>query len=243
MAGKKDYFSVADEPALNKEGRFITDPAERTADFPVSRDDELTMLRDSVYSEPFQNQTAGNIHDHIEARSRGVSFAELLLITLLAGTLGGILAVPGVFLSGMQGWSRIIMLVLLGPLVEEFLKQSGMLYLLEKKPFYVSGRWQFILAALMGGLLFAVCENLIYQYIYLRLLSDETLRDIMIFRWKYCTLLHVGCTLISSFGLDYAWRQSRKEKVLFNFQYAYVFFGIAIAVHGIYNFCAFVFSR
>ena len=63
---------------------------------------------------------------------------------------------------------RYLYLIVFGPVIEELAKQSGMTYLLEKKPYRVFAAWQFLFVALLSGLGFAVIENLVYIYVYAR---------------------------------------------------------------------------
>lgn len=232
---KKDLFSVGDEPALRHGGGFEPDPAERKAVPARPLRDRYEELRDSVFNEPFQPDNARTFRAELDRRSARLSGPLRFRITAAAGILGGIAAVPCVFLAGTPGWGGVVYLTLFGPAAEELLKQLGMLYLLEKRPYTVSRRWQFPLAAFFGGLLFATVENLVYAHIYLARLPAAELGRIMAFRWTICTALHVGCTLISGLGLERAWRESRQAGTPFNLQPACLYFAAAITLHGLYN--------
>ncbi|MBR3689422.1 MAG: PrsW family intramembrane metalloprotease, partial [Lentisphaeria bacterium] len=87
----------------------------------------------------------------------------------------------------------------------------------------------------LGGAVFSVLENLIYQYIYLRTLPPEKLADIIAFRWTICTALHILCTVISSMGLRHVWRESLEKERPCRIYEAFPWFAAATAVHGLYN--------
>ncbi len=186
-----------------------------------------------------ENEPAIKIQDTSPiADAPPISDATRLAVTVCLGIVGGILAIPGVlmalFTTG-HGSLFLVYIILIGPTVEEILKQSGLLFLLLRKPYLVGRRWQFPLASLLGALTFAVLENLIYQHIYLSSLPHDQLMKTMAFRWVVCTALHLVCSAVSGAGLLYAWERSRKQGELFNFRYSLHGYGLAIAIHCAYN--------
>ena len=133
------------------------------------------------------------------------------------------------------------MLVVFGPFAEETLKQCGMIFQLEKMPHTIRSDWQFFLAGTMGGLVFSVLENLLYQYVYLQKLPPDRLASVMEFRWIICTFLHISCTWVSAFGLRGVWHDSRKRGIPCQISDAFPWFAMAMAIHGAYNLSAFLF--
>ena len=123
------------------------------------------------------------------------------VISVLAGVAGGFFAVPAVILNEIANMFSAVsflsagafVLVVLGPFAEETLKQSGAIFQMEKMRGSIRYGWQFFLSGMLGGLVFSVLENLIYQYIYLRNLTPEKLAAAMAFRWTICTSLHMLC--------------------------------------------------
>ena len=150
---------------------------------------------------------------------------------------------PSVFLQGGGSYFAILLLVVFGPFVEESCKQIGMIFQLEKLPSTVRHGWQIFTVAAISGAVFSVIENLLYRYVYLSKLPAERLSDVMDFRWKYCTLLHVGCTLISAVGLRRVWQDSRRDGVPCRIEKAFGWFVAAMVVHGLYNFTTFFMER
>ena len=160
----------------------------------------------------------------------------LPVLSILSGIVGGLFAVPAIFLNGLGSWFGFIMLVFLGPFAEESLKQSGTIFQLEKMPGSLRFDWQFFLTGVIGGAVFGVLENLIYEYIYLWSLTPEKLAVVMAFRWTICMMVHVLCTVISSMGLRRIWRESMEKGRPCRISDAFPWVAAATFVHGLYNF-------
>jgi RsiW-degrading membrane proteinase PrsW (M82 family) len=139
-------------------------------------------------------------------------------------------------MASNRGWYGILYIVIVAPVIEELLKQSGMIYLLEKKPYRVFAAWQFVFSALLSALVFATIENLLYINVYARsadLISHEAFAY---FRWTVCTALHMGCSAIASMGMIHVWKKH-------DLSVAFSYFVVAMAVHGCYNFVAIFFDK
>jgi hypothetical protein len=238
---KRDFLSAHREPALGG-GPMAHDPAEFRAE-PVNRPAaEIDAIRDAVANEPHlaHAATAGAppaFHIWLDDRRQRCRLFGNLGVTLLAALVGGPFAIAGAFITGRQGLFAGIYVVLFGPVVEELLKQSGMVYLLERRPYRIFAAWQFVVAAALSALIFATVENLMYIHLY----ADEALIDMPSFaqfRWKVCTALHVCCSVIASLGLVRVWKHQRAHGVPADLSRAFPLFVAAIAVHGIYNLCA-----
>ncbi len=194
------------EPALHPElaDGVAAEPA-------AASSGSIDRLRDSVWTEPEMAAFAPagcSYQEQLALRAARVSDTQAVGMTVVAGVLGGLLAVPGVFLAGNPGfgvWGAIVG----APVVEELLKQAGMLLVLERYPWFLKRGIQFLLGALLSSLLFATIENLIYAHVYLAKLPPDKWAETMAFRWCWCTVLHVSCALIASAGLWRAWRRSR----------------------------------
>ena len=119
----------------------------------------------------------------------------------LGNFIAGPFAAMGAFMSGRQTVFRILYLILFAPVIEELLKQSGMIYLLEKKPYRIFSGGQFIVAAIISAGVFASIENLLYIHFYSNGQTFESFSDFCCFRWGVCTSLHVVCSVIASFTI------------------------------------------
>ena len=218
------------------------DPAEYRAE-PVNEPAaEIDIIRDAVANEPHLATADAPgapppFHVWLDERRHQCSLFGNLNVTLLAALVGGPFAIAGAFIAGKPGVFAGIYIILFGPVVEELLKQSGMVYVLERRPYRIFAAWQFVFAAALSALIFATVENLMYIHLYV----DEELIDIESFaqfRWKVCTALHVCCSVVASLGLIRVWNHQRVNGVPADLSRAFPLFVVAIAIHGIYNLCA-----
>lgn len=256
MKGKRrDLFATDREPALGGVGGFEPDPAEdkvarREQSFLAMPVAEIDALRDSVLSEPSLDPgvRAGlgfereDFAGWLALRKLRVSFAGLLVVTVLAGLAGGPFAVFGALAkSGLGGVSALLWIgyaIVLGPMIEEMLKQSGALFLLERRPYWLKYGWQFPVIALISAGLFATIENVMYINGPLQRLEGDAFVAAVQFRWRYCTLLHVACSLIASVGMWKVWRRQLEDGAPAQLSVGYPWIVTAVICHGAYNLAA-----
>ncbi len=154
------------------------------------------------------------------------------LVTLFLVATGGLFAILGVFLShprpGVQG---ILMLVLIGPALEEMLKIGATAIMVENRPYLFRSAAQIVIAVAASALVFSVLENVLYIHVYHRD-ATETFR---LWRWTVCTALHVGATLIAGMGLVKSWRKGREDLTKPRMEHAYPYIVTAVILHGAYN--------
>jgi RsiW-degrading membrane proteinase PrsW (M82 family) len=236
MVKNNDYFDVRNEPWL-KEGAFKTDPSEQKVPPTASGDDELADRQNSVAYEPALTGKLEQpyIGDWIQEQRQRCSLAGNLGATLLAALIGGPFAVVGAFMAGRQTSAAILYTVLFAPIIEELLKQSGMIYLLEKKPYRLFSATQFLFGALISALIFAGIENLMYIHLYTAGKDLNNPADYALFRWTVCTGLHGVCSLIASIGLIRLWKRQQTDGRAIDLAGAYPCFATAMVLHGLYN--------
>ncbi|MCR4574423.1 MAG: PrsW family intramembrane metalloprotease [Lentisphaeria bacterium] len=232
----KKLFSVDNEIAVHSDIPHETasekNPLTETETEPANSDSYYTSV---AFEQGIPLMPVGSYRQKLAAESAKYTFGKVLVITLLCGVVGGLLSVPAVFLQGNGTKITILLLVVFGPFVEESCKQLGMIVQLEKIPASVKYSWQFFLVAAMGGAIFSILENLIYEHVYLAKLPADQLVEIMAFRWKYCVILHVSCPLISAFGLRRVWLKSLADGLPCKIEKAFYWFVAAMTVHGLYN--------
>ena len=235
---RKKFFSVEDEVALHPEKVKPASQREELPDPPAERDKSSeACYYSSVAFEPGVGGGASPEYRELLRREQArYPDALLPVLSVLSGAVGGIFAVPAVFLNGNASWIGLFMLVFLGPFAEETLKQSGAIFQLEKMRGSLRYGWQFFLSGVLGGAVFGVLENLIYRYVYLAKLPPEKLASVMTFRWTICTLLHILTTLVSSMGLRRVWRESLEKERPCQLANAFPWFAAATFIHGLYNF-------
>ncbi len=230
------YLSTEHEPALGA-GPFDLDPAETRATPIERRPDDLEMLRDDVAIEPALPQHADSHrwNGWLRRKREECSLPGNLAATVAVALLGGPFAIFGAMITAGQGFGPLLYVIVFGPVVEELLKQSGMTYLLEKKPYRVFSAWQFLFAAVVSGLAFATIENLVYIHVYMPAQGVADIEATAAWRWAVCTPLHVGCSMIASLGLIRAWRRHLHDGRPADLSAAFPWFVAAMVLHGAYN--------
>ncbi len=241
---RKSLFSVEDEVALHPERNRERPQAE---DLPEARE-EITDPESCYYSSTAFEPGVGDgdstkYRELLRREQNRYSGTVVPVISVLAGVAGGFFAVPAVILNEIANMFSAVsflsagafVLVVLGPFAEETLKQSGAIFQMEKMRGSIRYGWQFFLSGMLGGLVFSVLENLIYQYIYLRNLTPEKLAAAMAFRWTICTSLHMLCPLVSAMGLRRVWRDSLAKERPCRISDAFPWFAAATFIHGLYN--------
>jgi len=241
---KKEYLSAEFEPA-HRQGRFEPDPSELRAAQLRLQTDDVASVRDSVRNEPAIHEGVDQwyLRDWIEQKRSQCSVWGNLGVAILAAALAGPFAILGAFMAGRQGWYGVLYVVVFAPVIEELLKQSGMIYLLEKKPYRVFAAWQFVFSAVVSAAIFATIENLLYIHLYVPsavlLVAPAVFAK---FRWTICTALHIACSGIASLGMIRVWRKQLADGKAADLTVAYPYFVAAIVVHGGYNLAATFFS-
>ncbi len=237
MTEKKEYFDVNAEPA-NFNGAFQPDPCEQKVPAIDGHEDEISTVRDSVLNEPaFTGQLKqAHLGQWLAQKRAECTLAGNWAVTLVAAFVGGLFAIVGALMTtDAQSWVTFLLIVLFAPIVEELLKQSGMIYLLEKKPYRICTAAQFIVAAVISALIFAAIENLMYIHLTANMVGIEDIVKFSSFRWKYCTLLHVSCSVIASLGLLRVWKKQLAEGRAADLAYGFWPFVTAMVIHGGYN--------
>jgi len=240
MKKRDKLFSVEDEVALHTDMNRERTHLEDMPEAPEKEADSNACYYSSTAFEPgVGNGNSAEYRELIRMEQECFPASSAPFLSILAGIAGGLFAVPAVFLDTLGSSLGFILglgaTVVIGPFAEETLKQSGAVFQLEKMRGSLRYGWQFFLSGALGGAVFSVLENLIYQYIYLRTLPPEKLADIMAFRWTICTALHILCTVISSMGLRHVWRESLEKERPCRIYEAFPWFAAATAVHGLYN--------
>jgi len=236
---KKEYLSAESEPT-NNDTEFEIDPAEQRAERPDAKQDEIASIRDSVFNEPAITLQKDEIYlgEWIEKKRAECSLAGNLGVAILAAMLGGPFAILGAFMASQHGWYGLIYIIIFAPIIEEILKQSGMIYLLEKKPYRVFAPWQFVFSAVFAALVFAAIENSLYIHLYSSPASIVDMETFTRFRWIVCTGIHLLCSVIASFGMIRVWKKQLKDGKAADLSSAFKYFAVAITIHGAYNLLA-----
>jgi hypothetical protein len=233
--------SVRDEPQFREES-FRPDPSEARAEEnleldPRDPDDEVIH---AAHDEPHLEVPGGGYGAWLRAKRAAVTPGESWRAVLLAAAAAGPLAIVGAFLGAPESGlgSGLLMIVLFGPAVEEVMKAAAASYLVEKRPWLLRSPVQILYCAAMGGLVFAVIENLIYLTVYIR----NPWPRLILWRWTVCTALHGVCSVIVGTGLARVWNSSVAESRRPRLEGALPFLVGAYLLHAVYNASAVVFA-
>lgn len=236
MTTPDEYFDVRSEPA-NTDGPLTPDSSEQKVPAIDGHEDEISTVRDSVLNEPALTGELKQAHlgQWLAEKRAACTPAGNWAVTLLAALAGGSFAIIGAFVVGRQTWVTVLYMVLFAPIIEELLKQSGMIYLLEKRPYRISSAAQFVVAAILSALIFSAVEN----QLYITLCSNNpAIQDpcaYACFRWRWCTMLHVTCSGIASLGLIRVWKKQTDEGRAADLANGFPAFAVAMGLHGVYN--------
>ncbi len=154
--------------------------------------------------------------------------AALVLTAGPFGIFGALTASGG---GGEVSLSGVLAVAVLAPVTEEITKVAGVLWAVEKRPYWFKSMAQVMLCALAGGLAFATIENLLYIYVYAPD-GGEAFRE---WRWSICTALHVNCSALAGFGLVRIWDKAIRTRTRPELALGMPFFALAMFAHGLYN--------
>ena len=193
---------------------------------------------DSIWMEPIQSQAGAEkgqqlYHEWIRGQKAEQTPVKTWIRTLLLSLFAGPLAIATALFTGHPG-AGILLIVVVGPLIEEIGKILLPLMVMEKNPVKFSCRLQLIVCAVAGGLVFSVIENFIYLNIYFPDAGPELIR----WRWSVCVMLHSGCSLIAGMGIAKSWKESEQNTQPPKYETAVPLLITAIVLHGSYNFLA-----
>jgi RsiW-degrading membrane proteinase PrsW (M82 family) len=142
---------------------------------------------------------------------------------------GGVLGVLGAFFQEATRGS-ILMVFVAGPMIEEVMKPAGVYLLMAYKPEVLNKRAYTALLAALGGLSFAVIENLIYLQIY----YPEHTRALVVMRYSAGLPMHNHTSIILGFGINRRLLASIKGEIPF-LQGNAKYFIIPMVLHSLYN--------
>jgi RsiW-degrading membrane proteinase PrsW (M82 family) len=142
---------------------------------------------------------------------------------------GGVFGILGAFVTETFHGS-ILGAYLAAPIIEETLKPSGLYLILAKWPRLLKNQIYIASLAALGGIVFALVENLVYLYIYI----PDPSPQIVLFRYTACVGIHAICSFIFGLGINQKLLASiRGETKLLS--YGKRFYFTAMALHSLFN--------
>ena len=155
---------------------------------------------------------------------------RVLAFVIAAG--GGVLGILGAII---QEWFQASPLVafVAAPMIEEVMKPAGVYLLLVRWPQTLTSRLYTALLAAVGGLSFALVENIIYLQVYF----PEHTQTLVVFRYSACLGLHVVCSFIVGFGVNQKLLASVRGEIPL-LKGNKKFFIIPMIIHSLFNIMA-----
>jgi RsiW-degrading membrane proteinase PrsW (M82 family) len=133
--------------------------------------------------------------------------------------------------NSLGGAALVLLLVAVGPLIEEIVKGAGALFLAEQRPWLVPAAWTLPVVTSLSGLVFASIEN----WWYLAVLIDDPSPQIVQWRWIFGPIVHGVGSLIVGLGAARLWRLAMATGRPAAFDVAQPFIVTAAVFHGLYN--------
>jgi len=159
------------------------------------------------------------------------------LVTLAIVVMAGPLAILGTLITA-TGYNAWLMMVVMGPTIEEILKIALPLWVVEKRPWLFSSSLQIFLCCAGAGLVFAAIENFVYLFIYF----PDPSSLLILWRWTVCVALHTGCSMVASLGLMTVYQNMLQRGTRPQLKDGSHWIVAAIVIHGGYNFLAILFN-
>ena len=145
---------------------------------------------------------------------------------------GGVLGVLGAIIQELSQASLLLIFVA-APMIEEVMKPSGVYLLLALRSEVLTSRIYTALLSALGGLSFAVVENIIYLHFYF----PEHTPTLVVFRYSACLSMHMVCSFIVGFGVNQKLLASVRGEIPF-LQGNKKFFIIPMIMHSLFNIMA-----
>lgn len=144
----------------------------------------------------------------------------------------GLFAIVSSFIRQLTtGLPDILAAIVVAPPVEEILKIAIPIMVLEHREKWIGSGRDLLWLALGSALIFAIVENLLYSFVYLKNPSTE----LLFWRWSACTTMHVLASGLSGVGLMRAFNRSLRTDQPPRFVWEWPWLAGAIAVHMAYN--------
>jgi RsiW-degrading membrane proteinase PrsW (M82 family) len=151
------------------------------------------------------------------------------ILAPLIALAGGVFGIIGALYNELFHGSFLVAFVG-APIIEEILKPAGVYFLLAKWPDVVRNRFYTAFLASLGGLAFAIVENIIYFTVYIH----DPSRQLIIWRYTVCLGLHIVCSFIFGLGINQKLMASIKGETKL-LSYGKRFFITAMIIHSGYN--------
>jgi hypothetical protein len=145
------------------------------------------------------------------------------LISILGAVLAIGLAFTVMFLQPLD-----LQFLVLSPLVQEFAKPVGVLWVLERRPLWFHRRWHVVAASLVAAAAFAVMES--GAWVWFKHMDGYTLAHFRGWRCASSMVMHVVAFAVLSIGLAMSYRPGHKHGLL-EIRKLLPFYTAAVVIH------------
>lgn len=149
---------------------------------------------------------------------------------VLLGLVGGVAGVAAALYQEML-YGGFLLAVLVAPAIEEVCKPIGVILMLEKRAHWLRSGRQVVMLAVLGSLVFATLENLVYVHVY----HPKGGSLFVLWRYAVCTGMHVCASAVFGVGLAKMWRHIRQTGGTFDIDHIFRYYVAAVAIHAAYN--------
>ena len=151
-------------------------------------------------------------------------------LVYLLGALGGVAGSAAAFYQEVHHgpW---LMIVLVAPAIEEICKPIGVIFMLDKRSGWLTSSSQVVVMTLLGALVFATIENLIYVLGHI----DNATQLYLLWRFGICTMVHMIASGVFAVGLVKMWRHIRDQGGHFDIDICFRYYVLAVVIHAAYN--------
>lgn len=172
----------------------------------------------------------------LQEKLAGTPWWWKLGVVLAAAIAAGPFAVFGAFYKTLlgDGGFGIFAIVVVGPALEEVLKVACILWIVERRPWWVPGAWAILFVGATAGLVFAAIENVLY----LRVYFPDHEPALATWRWTINVALHTGCSLMAAVGVAKIWKDVMQRGREAEISRGFPWLVAAIVTHGTYNLLA-----
>ena len=153
-----------------------------------------------------------------------------MVVVFGLGVVGGVAGVAAALYQEML-YGGLLLAVLVAPAVEEVCKPIGVIFMLEKRAHWLRSGRQVVLLAVLGSLVFATLENLMYARVY----HPEGGSSFLFWRFGVCTGMHLAASAVFGVGLAKMWRHIRRTGSRFDIDHIFRYYVAAVVIHAAYN--------
>ena len=202
--------------------------------------EDREALPDQLADEPALQWLGGELDRRDQTwipAGRWMQAGAAIAAALVAGPFA---VVSALFLNSTTGvgFGAVLLVVVIGPLIEELVKGAAAIHLVERRPHLVASGWVLVAVGLVSGLVFAALENVWYLVI----LVDEPSRELVQWRWTFGPLVHGTGSVLVGMGAARAWRAAQIERTWPQFATVQPWIVAAAVVHGTANLAALTLS-